>query len=201
MQTVAGQGTPVAPAPAPPTAPMQVGISPVERPSTVGTRGAPPVAIGTTPENTFSIQPVREGPSASLSNAERVRAGEGEIYTTQMHKEGIPEPPKPPVNFQDAQQQLIAQTAGVPQGIPTPAQAIANVGSPYSIADQQRLAQYGKVFREGAHRLAPGALESMTPTERSLFSSAARASGIRPEDFEATYKRSRLQTGESALTI
>ena len=145
-----------------------------------------------------------EGPSRSISNAEGVRAGEGEIYTTTMHKEGVPAQTKAvPAAvgdaFTSAQAAMPAPQPGTPQNIPTP--AAANVGDPYSIQDRQRLNQYGTVFKAGAHKLAPGALESMNPTERSLFNSAARASGIRPEDFDTQYKRSRLQTDVSAMAL
>jgi hypothetical protein len=64
---------------------------------------------------------------------------------------------------------------------------------------QQRLAAFRPTFQRGAHKLAPGAYEAMSPTERALFGSAARASGLRPEDWEESYKRSRLQTDMSAL--
>jgi hypothetical protein len=66
---------------------------------------------------------------------------------------------------------------------------------------QQRLAAFAPTFLRGAHKLQPGAYESMSPTEKALFGSAARASGIRPEDFESSYKRSRLQTDMSPLRV
>ncbi len=171
-------------------------------------RGNERLGLGTStgrPESVYAggSPTFNEGPSRSISNAEKVRAGEGEIYTTTMHADGTPAPQNtlPSGGFTDAfttSQAAIPQTA---QGIPTPAAAIANVGDPYSIEDRARLNQYGEVFKAGAHKLAPGALEAMSPTERSLFNSAARASGIRPEDFEQQFKRSRLQTQESALAL
>lgn len=173
MQTVAGQGTPTNPAP----------------------------ITEATPSGGFN-----EGPSPSITNAEGVRAGEGEIYTTTMHKEGVPAQTQTvPTAFRDqfgaAQTAMPSPQPGNPQGIPTPAAAIANVGDPYSIEDRARLNQYGQVFKAGAHKLAPGSLEAMNPTERSLFNSAAKASGIRPEDFDTQYKRSRLQTDVSAMAL
>jgi hypothetical protein len=66
---------------------------------------------------------------------------------------------------------------------------------------QRRLAAFAPTFLRGAHKLAPGAMESMSPTEKALFGSAARASGIRPEDWDASYKRSRLQTDMSSMRV
>lgn len=66
---------------------------------------------------------------------------------------------------------------------------------------QQRLAAFRPTFQAGAHRMAPGAMESMSATEKALFGSAARASGINPDDWDQSYKRSRLQTNVSANAI
>jgi hypothetical protein len=96
--------------------------------------------------------------------------------------------------------------AGQPTGYtetmnrPVPAPQAQGNGVYGSVA-QQRLQAFAPVFQAGAHKLAPGALESMSASEKGLFSSAAKASGINPQDFEESYKRSRLQTGVGASAV
>ena len=65
----------------------------------------------------------------------------------------------------------------------------------------QRLAGFAPTLQAGAHKLKAGALAAMSGTERGLFNSAARASGINPDDFEQQFNRSRLQTNFSANQI
>lgn len=131
-------------------------------------------------------------PSASIEQARAARAGEPVLYTTQMHQELPPEQPK----AAPMQAQFATAQAAVPQmGTATAPQ------STYNAATQARLNAFAPTFQQGAHKLAPGALEALSPTERSLFNSAAKASGIRPEDFDSAYKRSRLQTGVGATAM
>jgi hypothetical protein len=94
----------------------------------------------------------------------------------------------------DISQQTGQQGGAAVQGQPT----LGMYGQAPDLA-QQRLAAYAPIFQAGAHKLAPGTMEAMTPTEKGLFQSAANASGINPDDFEAQYRRSRLMTNANAL--
>lgn len=133
-----------------------------------------------------------EGPSPSLTQAQAASAtGAPAAYTTAMHQA-----PALQNALGAAQQQIAAQPFAEGPRAPTQ-QQVAQYGQEAA----GRLANIQPIFQAGAHKLAPGALESMTPTERGLFSSAAKASGIRPEDFEQQYKRSRLQTNVSATAL
>lgn len=113
----------------------------------------------------------QEGPSASISLASAANNGQPVSFTSSMNKP-------------------------LPMGATFNAQQTA-----YVDPAQQRLAAFAPTFQAGAHKMKAGAMESMSPTEKALFGSAARASGINPEDWDQSYKRSRLQTGVSANAI
>lgn len=128
---------------------------------------------------------VREGPSASLSQAGAVNDGTGQTYQSSMHVDATPDLPKfmatptpvtPGYPAQSAEPSVVNAQSAVPGAVPDVA--------------QQRLAAFQPMFMRGAQKLAPGALESMSPTEKALFTSAANASGINPDDFNQAYKRS-----------
>jgi YD repeat-containing protein len=98
-----------------------------------------------------------------------------------------------------------AAAAGQPAAFTTqthdPAQAAfanAQQGMPMDPA-AQRLAAMQPTIMAGAHKLAPGSMEAMSATEKGLFTSGLKASGMSPDDWDQQYKRSRLQTGVSAL--
>lgn len=128
--------------------------------------------LGSAFTNVQGQMPQNDGPSASISQAQAANQGQNVAYTKSMNQ------PIPPLGqtFQ-AQQATYADPAA------------------------QRLAAFAPTFQAGAHRMGPGAMEAMSPTEKSLFQSAARASGINPEDWEQSYKRSRLQTEVSANRV
>lgn len=100
-------------------------------------------------------------------------------------------PPPPPQGFNQAQLQAGTNMNGTQQTGLGPTQDVA----------QQRLTAFAPTFKQGAQKMAPGALAAMSPTERGLFNSAAKASGINPADFEQSFNRSRLQTSMSAGAI
>ena len=58
-----------------------------------------------------------------------------------------------------------------------------------------------RVIKPGAHKLAPGTMEGWSDTEKGLVTSAIKASGLNPADFEQQYNRAKLQTGVSATQI
>jgi hypothetical protein len=62
-----------------------------------------------------------------------------------------------------------------------------------------RLAQIKSIYAAGAHQLAPGSLEQLTPTERSLFTSGISAAGGDADTFLDQYRRSRIGQGVSNL--
>ena len=113
----------------------------------------------------------QEGPSASVAQAQAANQGQNVAFTKSMN-----------------------------QPMPSLGQAFQAQQANYDPA-AQRLQAFAPVFQAGAHRMGPGAMEAMSPTEKALFQSAARASGINPEDWDQSYKRSRLQTEVSANRV
>lgn len=65
-------------------------------------------------------------------------------------------------------------------------------GAQATAAEDPRLAQIRGIYAAGAHKLAPGALEQMTPTERGLFGSGIDAIGGDQDTFLDQYRRSRV---------
>lgn len=144
------------------------------------------------------------GPSPSLQAAEAARQGAQAAYTTQMHQEAQKMPAVLPGGGNIAPP---PSTASVPTGPQQPAVAGSRVLYNANATDaidpiQQRLQTIQKqIIQPGAHKLAPGTMEAWSPTEKGLIASALKTSGVNPADFEQQYKRARLQTGASALTM
>lgn len=124
------------------------------------------------------------GPSASVANAQNAYQGNQAAYTNSM-------------NVPSMQSGTAAQMTGQQGGQAQMAGQMGMYGQGQDLASQQ-LAAFRPTFAQGAQKLAPGSLEAMNPSEKSLFESAAGASGINAQDFETQYKRSRLQTGVGA---
>lgn len=128
----------------------------------------------------------------SVNQAEQAYQGAQTAYTNSMNV------PSMGANQPVAQQQ--GQQGGQMYAAPNNGQlGMSGQGGP-DLA-QQRLNSFAPTFQAGAHKLAPGTMEAMSPTERGLFNSAAKASGINPDDFQQAYNRSRLQTNVSANQI
>lgn len=143
-----------------------------------------------------------DGPSPSLTQAAAANDGNAQVYKTQMYKPPAPQPTVAQTTGAQAQNGGQVQTPGFIQTNRPQAPAAVNSQSaiPGGVTDvaAQRLAAFQPIFQRGAHKLAPGALEALSPTERGLLTSAAKASGINPADFEQTYKRSHTFNTESA---
>ena len=140
------------------------------------------------------------GASPSLTRAENVSNGTEDVYTTMMHTNEIAPQVKtytPPAS--PGPSPIPAFVAGASPSSVNP-QSIVPGSPPIGVSDPvaERLSAFQPLFRAGAHKLQAGALESLSPTERGLFQSAAKASGVNPEDYEQSYKRSHTFNTENA---
>lgn len=109
-----------------------------------------------------------------------------------------------PSQYQTQYQTQASAVPGVAQPVMTPQQAsAATVGSSgtegWNAQDVSALNAIGQLMRQGAHKLAPGALESLSSDNRALLGAGIARLGGSARSFMEQYQKSRPGQGNTQL--
>lgn len=134
-----------------------------------------------------------------LKTASSLRGPEN-YYQAAEYARGVSQMPQSATFLNSLANQTRMADYGAQGGLPNPetmgtlsAKLTGQGGT--SAYDDNNLGVIGNIAAKGAHQLAPGSLESLTSTERGLFTSGLDKLGIDTPTFLQQYARSRIGQG------